>query len=62
MQKIVKKFDLGVVVSEKKIKQQCDAVNFLINNQKPHKHYREIAEKNFTWSLQSKKFINIISE
>jgi glycosyltransferase involved in cell wall biosynthesis len=61
MRLIVEKYNLGLVVSEKNVAEQCDAVNFLIENKKPQKFYRNVAKQNFIWNLQSKKFINIIS-
>ena len=61
MKLFVEKYSLGLVVSEKNVAEQCDAITFLIKNKKTRSFYRNVAKQNFIWNLQSKKFIDIIS-
>jgi len=62
MQKVINKHSLGVIVPESDVKKQIKAVQFLMQNKKPKTFYRDIVNSSFSWALQSKTFLNIVSE
>ena len=62
MERIIKKYNLGVIVEENNVDQQINAVQHIMNNQAQYVHIKKTIVEKFIWDLQHDKFIKLINE